>query len=452
MMRFTLQQAAQITGARICGDHNTVFEGVAIDSRAVRPAQMFVAFRGEHQDGHDYVADARKAGCAVALVQDAVDDGPSLVVADVQLALAQLAGHWRSALDVKVVGVTGSNGKTTVKNLLATILQQQAPTLATAGNYNNEIGVPLTLAQLDASHRFAVVEMGAAKAGDLHWLGQFVKPDVAILNNASAAHLQGFANLDGVIRAKAEIFDHVHDDGVCIINADDDAADFWQDYCATRTVLTFGQAPAMVHPSDVQELPDHSKFRLHSPMGQADIRLPLPGTHNIRNALAASAAAIALGEEPHAVARGLASASPEPGRLNIITLANGLTLIDDTYNANPASLDAAVTVLIEQGSQTCLILGDMAELGEDSDAVHFASGAKAARAGVTRMLTVGKHSAHAAAGFGEGGTHFDSMDALQQGFAKVADLDAVLVKGSRSMQMEQVVAFLTENGGGQSCS
>ena len=423
------------------GDAETTVRGVTIDSRRVRGGELFVALPGERVDGHQFVAAACEAGAAAALVtreQPAVL--PQVLVADGRRALGAVAAGWRRRFDIPVVGVAGSNGKTTVKAMLGTILERVAPCLVTRGNHNNELGLPLTLARLGADHRYAVLELGASRPGDLQYLTGIARPDIGIITGIAAEHLDGFGDLDGVAAGEGELLQGLAEDGVALINADDAYAGFLAQLAGERRVLRFGFDPAaeirgMLH--------DDGGLTIRTPRGRIEVRLQLLGRHNCANALAATAAAEALDVPLETVAAGLGAVQPAPGRLVWRDCAGGWALIDDTYNANPASLQAAIEVLAEQAGETWLVLGDMAELGGDSRTLHARAGAAAQAAGIDRLYTVGRDARAVAAAFGENARHFDTIDALREALRDTIHPGVCcLVKGSRSAAMERIVAAL----------
>ncbi len=444
MIRFTLKQAAECTGARVIGDGETAFEGVAIDSRRVRAGQLFCALPGARVDGHDFVDAAAESGAAAALVERPLESAlPQLVVDDVERAFGQLAAAWRASLDVRVVGVTGSNGKTTVKNMLSGILRRLGPTLATEGNLNNELGVPLTLARLDPAQRYAVVEMGCGQPGDIAYLAGLARPEIGIVTNAGPAHLERLGSVEGVARCKGELFEAVGaamgSAGTAIVNRDDRFCEEWIGRAGDARCISFGRHEA----ADVRLLDEQGAPRLQTPTGTIALNLALPGAHNRANAAAAAAAALALDVAQADIEAGLAAAHGVPGRLQVRAMAGDWTLIDDTYNANPASLYAALAVLAEQDGERWLVLGNMAELGEESAKLHREVGRAAAEFGVRRLYATGKDAAQAAEAFGREGRSFDSPIALAE--ALRADLHegvACLVKGSRSAHMEAVIERL----------
>ena len=455
MMRFDLATAARITGGRIIGPDAT-FEGAAIDSRRVRPGQLFCALPGDRVDGHAFVAAAAAAGASAALVAREVDAPIArLVVDDVTEALGRLAAAWRESLDVTVVGITGSNGKTTVKNLVAGVLGRVAPTLATEGNLNNELGVPLTLARLGAEHRFAVIEMGCGQPGDIEYLARLARPTVGIVTNAGPAHLERLGSVEGVARCKGELFETVGAlrgaAGTVVINRDDPFCEAWIERAGQARILTFGRDAA----ADIQLIDDDGAPRLDTPQGIIELHLALPGAHNRANAAAAAAAALALDVPRERIEAGLASVHGVPGRLEVRHMKSGWTLIDDTYNANPASLYAAMAVLAEQPGERWLVLGDMAELGEDSDKLHAEVGSAAAEFGVSRLYATGLHANRAAVAFGTGGEAFASTEELAEALNDAVHEGVVcLVKGSRSAHMEDVIERLIDRraaGEGETC-
>lgn len=444
MMQLTLSRVAELSGGRLIGGDgaaDTMTDGMTQDSRSVSPNQLFVALPGEQADGHDYAAAAARAGAGAALVSRKLDlEIPQVVVEDVVRAMGLIASGWRDELDVEVIGITGSNGKTTVKEMVAAILSEDGPTLATRGNYNNELGVPLTLARLDRSHRYAVVEMGCGQPGDIRYLAELAHPRIGVVTNAGPAHLERLGSIEGVANTKGELFAALPSDGVAIINADDAFADQWRQTASHCRRLTFGlKAGADVHP-------EHSNgdvLDMITPAGRIVTRLAVPGQHNRINALAATAVAIALEIEPEKIARALAGIRSLPGRLELHRSAAGWSLIDDTYNANPASLYAGLRVISEMDGEPWLVLGDMAELGTWSDKLHGEMGQAAADLGVRRLFTVGTQSRASQITFGAGGAHYDDHEALASALAEALHPGVIcLVKGSRSMGMERIVQAL----------
>ncbi len=423
------------------------FEGVSIDSRRAVSGALFVAIRGERMDGHKFVTDAARAGVAAAMVERELDTPlPQMIVADTTAGLGQLASHWRQRFTLPVIGVTGSNGKTTVKQMLAAIMACRGEVLATRGNLNNHIGMPLTLLELDERHQAAVIEMGANHAGEIALLAGLARPDVGLVTNAGRAHLEGFGSLDGVARAKGEMFEALPEDGVAVINTDDAYAELWLSLAGSRPVIRFGHGElADVRPgSSVQQTADGGQwFVLVTPQGEAEVRLPLPGAHNISNALAAAAAALAAGCTPVEIASGLACVDGAPGRLQLHQTAGGACLLDDSYNANPDSLAVALDVLAAREGRRILVLGDMGELGPEGRVLHAEMGCQARASGIEHLYTLGELSAAASEAFGEGAAHSTGIEALLARLHDCTGPDCtILVKGSRAMQMERVVSAL----------
>ena len=427
-------------------DAEVRFRGVSTDSRRDCTGTLFFALRGPNFDGDDYVEAAARAGAVAAVTERPADEGlPRLVVADTRSALGRLAAEWRRRFDVPFVAVTGSNGKTTVKEMIASILRRSHRTLATAGNLNTDIGLAGTLFGLDSAHRRGVVEMGANHPGEIAELARRCRPHVGVVTQCAPAHLAGFGDVAGVARAKGELFESLPPDGLGVVNADDRFADFWTGQLASREILRFGlETPADVG-AEFTPGEHGSRIALSTPRGEVVVDLALPGRHNVMNALAATAASLALGEPLAAIREGLEAMRPVPGRLCMRSLAGGSVLLDDTYNANPGSLRAALDVLAGRGGECWLALGDMAELGDGERDLHREAGRLARERGVARLYGLGPLAAEAVHAFGSGGRHHPSPGALVAELR--ADLRArspitVLVKGSRSMGMERVVQAL----------
>ncbi len=440
-----LSSLAQRLDAKLIGT-DKIFARVVTDTRALRAGDLFVALQGERFDGHDFVRAASELGAAGSLVAHRVDGAESQVIAgDTLLALQNYAKSWRADFDLPVIGVTGSSGKTTTKQLLAAVLAARGAVLATEGNLNNHIGVPLTLLRLRAEHATAVIEMGANHAGEIAQLTAIARPQIGIVTQAGDAHLEGFGSREGVARAKGELFAAL-DDGVAIINADDAYAALWQQLASRASQLRFGFSEhADVRAEAIVLTPTGSRFKLLTPSGRAEVELPLPGKHNIANALAAAAAGIALNLSPIQIAEGLSRAIPAAGRMNLKVTREGARLFDDSYNANPTSLRAAMETLVALPGKRWLVLGDMKELGADSAALHEAAGREARVLGIDRVYTLGPLARYAAEGFGKGRA-FDQLDALVDALRDELDSGvSLLVKGSRSSRMERVVAALTGN-------
>ena len=452
MIDFLVSEAAAILHGEVVNGEAR-FNAVSTDSRTLDGEALFVAIPGENFDGHDYVATAARQGAVAALVEREIESEiPQIIVADVRLALLQLAGAWRSKSEAVVIALTGSNGKTTVKEMLAAILSLQGSVLATIGNLNNEIGVPLTLTRLQ-DEEFAVIEMGANHAREIHQLSVTASPHVALLNNAGRAHLEGFGSIEGVARSKAEIIDGLSADGVFVCNGESQWLPLWRELAAAYRVITFGQdASCDVHleknssTAQWNESGFEQQFDVHTGAQQFTLQLPLAGEHNRMNALAAVAVCVALKIDHRLIHDGLKSISPVPGRLFPCRSASGVRIIDDTYNANPDSVAAAIAVLGGFSAHRVLVLGDLAELGGDVEAIHADLGRVAAERGIDRLYTLGPMSAAAAAAFGVNGFAFNDIDELNDALqAQLDDQHVVLVKGSRAARMERVVEALTVN-------
>jgi UDP-N-acetylmuramoyl-tripeptide--D-alanyl-D-alanine ligase len=449
-----LSQATTALHAEMVGD-DALFTGVSKDTRSIRRGDLYVAIRGESFDGHEFVQQAADAGAAGALVDEIQSVSlPQLCVDDTRLALGQLASHWRDGFNGKLVGITGSNGKTTVKEMCRRILEQAVGNehvLSTAGNLNNDIGLPLTLLGLREQHRYAVIEMGASHVGEIDYLAQIARPHVALINNAGAAHLQGFGSVAQVALAKSEIYRGLVDGGIAIINADDAHANLWREVCAERKVLRFSmQTRAADVFGEVTTVDGARELYVETPSGSGFIKLQVSGLHNAMNALAATAVASALGISLKVVISALSAFTGVPGRLAISRAASGACIIDDSYNANPRSLDAAMQVLVEQRANnradSWLVLGDMAELGTDTELLHQQAGQRARELGVRHLLATGEASRHAVEAFGKGAEHFaDKARLIERLSVGLKPNSVALIKGSRTMAMEQVVNALLDN-------
>ena len=453
-----LQDAALATGGTAVGGQ-VLFSSVSTDSRAIRPGQLFVALRGDRFDGHDYVAAVAAQGAVAAMVDKAWAAAnpvplPLLIVDDTRLGLGRLAAGWRNRFELPLIGVTGSNGKTTVKEMCAAILRAQArfdgldpdlAVLATQGNLNNDIGLPLMLLRLSGNHRAAVIEMGMNHPGEIGYLTRLAAPTVALVNNAQRAHLQGMGSVNEVAREKGAIYEGLSADGVAVINADDAFAGYWKALNAGREILTFGLSAGADVTARCTSHGFASDLVLTTPQGEARFRLQVPGLHNVRNALAASAACLAAGASLDAVADGLGAYTGTPGRLHLRKGAHGAVVIDDSYNANPDSMRAGIAVLAATPGRKILVIGDMGEIGEQSFQYHDEIGGYAKSEGVDFLFGLGEMSEVAARNFGEGGFHFSKVDDLVAALkAELNEDTVVLVKGSRFMKMERVVDAIAE--------
>lgn len=490
MMR--LSEAAKALNGKLRGQ-DVEFAGVSTDSRSVKPGELFVALRGERFDGHAYARECLEKG-AVAVMLDEQGQTesvePALIVNDTRLGLGQLAAYWRGKFAIPLAAITGSNGKTTVKEMLASILRAQAAeemligsqakqvpggdepatrhtelgrrgngeeanaeivqhaaqlVLSTQGNFNNDIGLPLTLFRLNSTHQFAVIEMGMNHEGEISYLTRLAKPTVALVNNATAAHLGGLGSVEAIARAKGEIFEGLVADGTAIINADDAFADYWRKLAAPRKIVTFGLRNKADVSAGYTLGTECSEIELRTPQGAIAVTLPVAGLHNVSNALAATAAALAMGVTLPVIAQGLEAFGGVKGRLQRKPGLNGALVIDDTYNANPASMKAAIDVLAARPGTRLLVLGDMGELGDDAAQLHAEIGDYARDVGIDGLYALGELSRGMCKAFGPEARHYDAPESL------VADLKAlmnstttVLVKGSRFMRMERVVGLIGE--------
>ena len=444
MIKGTLSRAAKFMHGELRGDDGK-FVGVSTDTRSLREGELFIALQGPNFDGAAFVDQAAAGQAAGAVVAKQIDTSlPTIVVDDTMTALGQLASAWRSRLSATVIGITGSNGKTTLKELLASCLAISADTLATHGNLNNEIGVPLMLLRMSDSHRYAVIEMGANHAGEIGYLSSLVAPKIVAITNAAPAHLEGFGSVEGVAKAKGEILQGKDRPDFAILNADDDYFEFWKSLLTDTAVISFGlSADADVRAGQILPTDDGSDFTLHMPGIQFDVSLHLAGKHNVLNACAAAAICSALAIPADQIRHGLESVVPVEGRLQAVQSTSGAVLYDDSYNANPVSVQAAAEFLAAQDGDSWFVLGDMAELGGDAKLLHAHTGWVIREAGVANLLATGPLSRNAVESFGEGGQWFESIAALNNALqTDIGEGDVVLVKGSRSMGMERVVEAL----------
>jgi len=438
-----LAEAAAALGGRASGA-DALFTGVSTDSRSIKEGDLFVALRGERFDGHDFLKPVAAAKAAAAMLDRKYSGEypmPALVVDDTRRSLGDLARYWRARFAPALVAVTGSNGKTTVKEMLAAILMKHAgetAVLATRGNLNNDIGLPLTLLGLRHAHRWCAIELGMNHKGEIAYLAGIARPTVALVNNAQREHLEFMRSVEEVAAENASVYDALGDDGVAVINADDPHAALFRSRAGKRRTVDFGLGGgAVTGRYRLERL--SSEIRLETPAGAADATLAIPGLHNVRNALAAAACAFAVGIEVKTIAQGLSAFRPYTGRLQVKKAASGATVIDDSYNANPDSVRAAIDVLASCPSPTALVLGDMGEVGEHGVEFHREVGAYARTQGVSQLLALGDATRHAVEAFGAGAQRFDTVDELVSNLKS----NTVLVKGSRFMKMERVVAALT---------
>jgi UDP-N-acetylmuramoyl-tripeptide--D-alanyl-D-alanine ligase len=450
MIRVTLSQLAGILGGELKGNDLSL-DAVTTDTRKLTPGCLFVALKGERFDAHDFAEQAKEGGAGALLVSRPLAiDLPQVIVKDTRLAFGELAAWVRAQVPARVVALTGSSGKTSVKEMTAAILSQCGNTLYTAGNLNNDIGVPMTLLRLTQDDDYAVIELGANHQGEIAWTVGLTRPEAALVNNLAAAHLEGFGSLAGVAKAKGEIFTGLPENGIAIMNADNNDWLNWQSIIGDRKVWRFSPnaTNSDFTATNVHVTSHGTEFLLQTPGGSIEVLLPLPGRHNIANALAAAALSMAVGATLEAIKTGLANLKAVPGRLFPVQLAENQLLLDDSYNANVGSMTAAVQVLSEMPGYRVLVVGDMAELGAESEACHVQVGEAAKTAGIDCVLSSGKLSKAIsdASGVGE---HFADKPALiarLQALIAEQPIITILVKGSRSAAMEEVARALQEKG------
>lgn len=450
-MELKLSEIAKNLHAQLLGG-DAVISSVSIDTRTLQMGDLYVAINGKNFDGHDFIAKAEYAGANALLVEHLVDtDLPQIIVPDTRIGLAELARLWRQKSQAQIVAVTGSNGKTTVKEMLAAILSVNAPVLATKGNLNNDIGVPLTLLRLNEQHRYAVIEMGANHAGEIAFSSRYALADVAIINNVGAAHLEGFGSIEGVAQAKGEIVSGLSTQGTAILNKDDEFYPLWQELAETRKIISFGfAADADVSATEINSRIENNQFvtsfNLITAQQNIPICLKLAGQHNVKNALAATAACLAIGIPSTQIKQGLESMRPVTGRLQPWISRYGNIVIDDSYNANPASLKVALEVLSQCTGESWLILGAFGELGDDSVNIHREMGELIKSFGVKRLLAVGENARYSVESFGVGAEFFSTQDELIARLtSQLTGSETLLIKGSRAQRMENVAASLIDN-------
>ena len=449
MIELSIDTLADLLDAEITGDATTWFRGVTSDSRKHSLGRLYVAIRGENFDGHHFVAAAAENGAAAALVETVMPvDLPQIRVDDTVAAMGRIANYWRHACPASVIALTGSNGKTTVKEMLERILSSQAPTLATRGNYNNAIGVPLTLFELSPQDRYAIIEMGANHAGEIALLATIAEPDIVLVNNASDAHLEGFGSLQGIRDAKGELYDYCSTAQAAVFNLDDVASDQWQAGCAAGTCLTCALDSEADVGASWRAESGGLEIEFHYRDERASCRLALLGEHNVRNGLAAMSLALLAGLDLATAAAALDGFAGVRGRLQIRVGPNGSRLLDDTYNANPTSLLAGLRVLTGEPGEAWLALGDMGELGDEAENLHRQAGVDARELGVQRLYGHGPLSCLAAEAFGDAGFCCDDIDNMATTIGR--DIHAgvnLLVKGSRAAAMERLVERLVAGNG-----
>lgn len=448
----TLSLLAQELDGELLGE-DVMFSNVSTDTRSLKRGDLYLALVGENFDGNNFIKEAERAGAGSAVISRQVDSQlPSLKVTDTHAALAKIANINRQRSAAKVIAVTGSQGKTTVKEMLGSILNNSADCLATEANLNNTIGVPLTLLNLEQQHEYAVIEMGANGADEIAFSVAATEPNIALITNASSTHIEGFGSLQGVVTAKGEIIDGLKNDGVMVLNADDTYVDEWLARAAGKRTVKFsyenaaGDAHYFASRVVVQS-DGSSSFNLHVPQGEQELSIRFLGKHNVLNAVAASAVAMEAGASLRDVAEGLAKLNPVSGRLSRLTGVNGCHLIDDSYNASPGSFSAAIDVLSRLSGQKILVMGDMKELGIDTDSAHRGIGEYAADAGLDAFWATGEKSKLAIDAYGGKGRHFESKEELMEALLDITNSDlTVLIKGSRGAKMNEVVTALKIDG------
>ena len=449
MINMLLSEAAKTVGASLNGE-DIVFHGCSTDSRTIEKGNLFIALEGEYFDGHQYISVAEKKGASSLIVdRETPNTKPFIKVNNTRLAMGLLAKSWREKITIPLIAITGSNGKTTVKEMATSILSTVSSVHATSGNLNNDIGVPKTLFGLNKNHNYAVIEMGANSLGEIEWLSKISSPNVAVITQCAPAHLEGFKNIESVAKAKAEIYLGLQSSGTAIINADDVYADFWRNSCKQINQITFGisSKSADVRAEKIESCADDLSVRFVLVTGNdsVEICLPIYGEHNVMNALAAAACCKSLNISLQSIKNGLENIRSIKGRLEIKIGKKQARIIDDTYNANPTSLDAAIDALCSFNGSHYIVLGDMGELGDKAKMFHKEVGVLAKKKNIDGLFTIGELSVNASDNFGKGAFHFDNYDDLGKSLIKILDKDnTILVKGSRSMKMECVVSSLLE--------
>ena len=447
MIAMNLHQVLALFGETDCPSLDTQFCGVTIDSRKNCKERLFVAIRGDHFDGHDYVATAYRNGAVVALVETKTDcDIAQIVVDDCKQAMAVLANHWRHSCQATVIALTGSNGKTTVKDMLCQILLHEAPTHATKGNFNNDIGLPLTLFDLSQDDHFAVVELGANHADEIAALAEIAEPEIVYVNNVAAAHLAGFGSVQGVIEAKGELYAYCKPGHRALFNLDEAASQYWQSICAAETTLSCALYEDAVLGAKWSQDDNGLSLEVNYAEKKQNVTLQAYGEHNARNALAAISIAILSGLEFHRAVQNLAGFAGVKGRLQMMKGPQGSRLINDSYNANPDSLEAGIKVLCSLRGEAWLALGDMGELGSETEALHRKAAQTAKNQGVEKLFGLGEMSCIASDEFGDSGYCFEQIDEMAESIrGQIHQGVNLLVKGSRSAGMDKLVDYLLNN-------
>jgi len=450
-MNILLSEIAVAVKGRLVGKDRAV-SSFSINTRTLALADLYIAIKGQNFDGHDFIGKAEIAGASSVLVEHECEtDLPQIIVNDSHLALAELAGAWKKRTNVKLVAITGSNGKTTVKEMIASILSVNANVLFTQGNLNNDIGVPLTLLKLHENHEYAVIEMGANHSGEIAYSSHYAQPDVAAITNVGAAHIEGFGSLDGIAKAKGEIVASLSANDVAVLNKDDAFYSLWEELARGKKIISFGLSkPADVNAKEIKEYVENGAFICHfllsTAIGEITIKLGLAGRHNVINALAAVASCLSFGVGLEQIKQGLEKMKPVVGRLQPLIGKKGNLVIDDTYNANPSSVKAALDVLIQCEGEPWFVMGALAEMGVDSIKKHEELGELIKSKNVAQLLTIGSDAESTSHSFGRGATFFDSQTELITYLErKLKGNEVVLIKGSRSQKMEKIVeAIVTD--------
>ena len=453
MVAVVLEALARETGGELIGE-SVALGKLVMDSRQVGKGDLFAAVKGAQVDGHSFAPNALRAGAAALLTERRLDGlAPQLVVGDVTLASGRFGYLKRCAFEGAVVAITGSAGKTTTKNLLSAALAPAGAVHATAGNQNNELGVPITLSGLSGEHRFAVIEMGAGRPGDIAYLCEMARPDVAVCLNASAAHLANYDSVAAIAATKGEIFEGLGSAGLAVLNADSEWLPQWRQQAHDARQVTFGLADGADYRAVALERDgaQGTRFMFRGPMGELPVVLRLAGDQHVSNALAALAVAIELGVDPVAAADAVAKVTPGAGRGLVALRPEAGRVVDDSYNANPAAVKAAIDVLACESGYRVLVLGSMLELGETTEILHREIGAYAAQSGIDQIITVGAEAASAAEAFGPAALCFQDQAALQAAFPSLPPDHVIWVKGSRGMGLEHTVAWLLSSEGALPC-
>jgi UDP-N-acetylmuramoyl-tripeptide--D-alanyl-D-alanine ligase len=447
----TLQQVQRwLPSAQVVGDSAVRFNRVHTDTRTLQAGDLFVALKGENFDAHDFLPQAREKGAVAAIAQHGLAESglPGLEVADSKLALGELGAAWRVQFQLPLIAVTGSNGKTTLTQMIASILRawKADGAFATEGNFNNDIGVPLTLLRLRPSHQAAVLELGMNHPGEIAYLAHLAKPTVAVVNNAQREHLEFMSTVEAVARENGTVLQALDASGTAVFPADDDYSSIWRDMAGARPLLTFAQTGEADVTAQARWAEGCWQVAARTPAGPLDFPLHIAGRHNVKNALAAAACALAIKVPLIFIAQGLSAFEPVKGRsrsFQVNLSGHVLTLIDDTYNSNPDSMKAAIDVLAELPGPRVLVMGDMGEVGDQGPRFHQEAGEQARASGIEMLFTIGAQSAKAHAAFGSG-RHFETMDELNAAvIAQLPQSASVLVKGSRFMKMERVIQCIS---------